>query len=166
MKKLALLLRMTVGSISTVPNIVFKTINHCCEISNQGSWNNHGLNTYKIHLQRGSKHSNVSAVNPLLHNVRIILELHGKSTDYSRIILDALAYLLSVRPIFPKSTHPKQVFSADGVPRGPVRRPSRNIFVNTSATSSKSMHAGVLKSGSASFKSERWSHTCTWGKQK
>ena len=28
------------------------------------------------------------------HNVRIILQLHGKSTDYSRIILDALVYLL------------------------------------------------------------------------
>ena len=31
---------------------------------------------------------------PFRHNVRNILELHGKSTEYSRIILDALVYLL------------------------------------------------------------------------
>ena len=31
---------------------------------------------------------------PFCHNVRTILELHRKSTDYSRIILDALVYLL------------------------------------------------------------------------
>ena len=60
--------------------------------------------------------------------------------------------------IFPKSTHPKQVLSADGLPRGPVRRPSQSMLMNTSAPSSKSMSAGVLKFGSASFKSDRWSH--------
>ena len=38
------------------------------------------------------------------------------------------------------------------MPRGPVCQLSRRVLVNISATSSKSMHAGGLKSESASFR--------------
>ena len=46
------------------------------------------------------------------------------------------------------------------MPRGPVRRPSRStcILVNTSAPSSKSKRAGVLKSEPASFRYDKWSY--------
>ena len=66
---------------------------------------------------------------------------------------------MSYNPILylPNSTHKRQLLIADGVPRGPVRRPSRRILVKTSAPSSKSMHAGVLNSGSASSKWDIWS---------
>ena len=58
----------------------------------------------------------------------------------------------------PNSTHLKQVMIADGVPRGPVCRPSRRMLVKTSAPSNKSVPAGVLKSRSASFNFDKWSH--------
>ena len=43
----------------------------------------------------------------------------------------------SLSSILPKSTYQKQVLIADGVLRGPIRRPSQSMLVNTSAPSSK-----------------------------
>ena len=63
----------------------------------------------------------------------------------------------SLPSILPKSTIQKEVLTANsiGVPHGPVYRPSRSMLVITSAPSSKSMCAGVLKSESASFRLDK-----------
>ena len=65
---------------------------------------------------------------------------------------------ISLPFIFPNRTHPNDVLIAEGVPGGPVRRPSRSMLEKTSAPNNKSTRAGVLNSGSANFKSERCSH--------
>ena len=64
-------------------------------------------------------------------------------TAQSRVLFATSTTLLHPS-IFPKSTHPKQALSADGVLQGPVCWLLRNMLLNTSAFSSESMHAGVL----------------------
>ena len=69
----------------------------------------------------------------------------------------------SLSCILLKSTHPKQVFISDDVPRRPVRQSSLRILVKTSTPSGKSMRAGVLNSESAKSRSDNWSNLRSGG---